>query len=246
MKSSRNFRRRGFTLIELLVVIAIIAILAAILFPVFARARENARRASCQSNMKQIGLAAMQYVQDYDEKYPLAQFGTGSGNASWAQVVQPYVKSTQLFKCPSNTVNVSMAGDSTLIAIPASYAANMRIFSPEATDQPVSMATVTATAQKIMVAESTREFRNIAWPDWIVGADTQFRDRHWAGHLRTANYLFADGHVKSLRPTSTARNFNMWGHFNDNSAACQALLINCDEVSPGLIQKLNDVESQYS
>src|SRR5471030_268187 len=64
-------RKRGFTLIELLVVIAIIAILAAILFPVFARARENARRASCQSNLKQLGLATLQYVQDYDERYPM-------------------------------------------------------------------------------------------------------------------------------------------------------------------------------
>ena len=72
---SQSFQRRneGFTLIELLVVIAIIAILASILFPVFARARENARRTSCLSNLKQLGLGAMMYVQDYDESYPLAQ-----------------------------------------------------------------------------------------------------------------------------------------------------------------------------
>ena len=71
-----NFRRKSaFTLIELLVVIAIIAILAAILFPVFARARENARRSSCQSNLKQIGLGQLQYVQDYDEKYALSIVG---------------------------------------------------------------------------------------------------------------------------------------------------------------------------
>lgn len=67
----RRIPRRGFTLIELLVVIAIIALLAAILFPVFARARENARRASCQSNLKQIGLSVVQYTQDYDETFPL-------------------------------------------------------------------------------------------------------------------------------------------------------------------------------
>ncbi|RYG68736.1 DUF1559 domain-containing protein [bacterium] len=90
----------AFTLIELLVVIAIIAILAAILFPVFGRARENARKSSCQSNLKQIALGMIQYVQDYDERFPkLAAVAGESGG--WAQRIQPYIKSTQLMKCPS-------------------------------------------------------------------------------------------------------------------------------------------------
>lgn len=103
-------RRKAFTLIELLVVIAIIAILAAILFPVFARARENARRASCQSNEKQIGLGVLQYTQDYDERYPF-QDGSdgvaistpmGSGAAlSIPDKLQTYIKSEQIWKCPS-------------------------------------------------------------------------------------------------------------------------------------------------
>ncbi|RYX82561.1 DUF1559 domain-containing protein [bacterium] len=115
----KSTRRLAFTLIELLVVIAIIAILAAILFPVFARARENARRASCQSNLKQIGLGVMQYIQDYDEKYPIwdlqnntspdayipgGQNGYYDGYwtyGNWRYYIQPYVKSTQLFTCPS-------------------------------------------------------------------------------------------------------------------------------------------------
>jgi prepilin-type N-terminal cleavage/methylation domain-containing protein/prepilin-type processing-associated H-X9-DG protein len=99
-------KKRGFTLIELLVVIAIIAILAAILFPVFARARENARRASCQSNLKQIGLGVMQYTQDYDEKMPgMFQYKGGGTSALywWPDTLQPYVKSYQLFVCPSDS-----------------------------------------------------------------------------------------------------------------------------------------------
>jgi len=109
-------RRTGFTLIELLVVIAIIAILAAILFPVFAQAREKARTISCLSNTKQIGLACMMYVQDYDETFfsnpwpgDCADDGywagaqAGQPQESWAVDIYPYVKNSQLFKCPSFT-----------------------------------------------------------------------------------------------------------------------------------------------
>jgi len=107
--------RRGFTLIELLVVIAIIAILAAILFPVFARAREAARTSSCLSNTKQMGSAVMMYVQDYDEIFPWMWQG-GAGSAwvhipdgetassnyyTWAEFIQPYVKNRSVFQCPS-------------------------------------------------------------------------------------------------------------------------------------------------
>ena len=96
--------RKGFTLIELLVVIAIIAILAAILFPVFARAREKARQTSCLSNLKQLGTSVMMYTQDYDELYPqdLSTFGPDQIPGTWPNRVMPYVKSTQLFKCPSD------------------------------------------------------------------------------------------------------------------------------------------------
>jgi prepilin-type N-terminal cleavage/methylation domain-containing protein/prepilin-type processing-associated H-X9-DG protein len=105
---SAKERKTGFTLIELLVVIAIIAILAAILFPVFARARENARKTSCLSNMKQIGLGIEQYKQDNDSTYPMAYFyvngaDSSGGYVQWSGSVQPYVKSEQLFVCPSDT-----------------------------------------------------------------------------------------------------------------------------------------------
>jgi prepilin-type N-terminal cleavage/methylation domain-containing protein/prepilin-type processing-associated H-X9-DG protein len=109
----RRTARRGFTLIELLIVIAIIAILAAILFPVFARARENARKASCLSNLKQLGLGIMQYSQDYDEYNPPAAGYAGQSNwwdASWVTITQPYVKSVQIFRCPSDTADKTKGG----------------------------------------------------------------------------------------------------------------------------------------
>ena len=99
--NARQQKISAFTLIELLVVIAIIAILAAILFPVFARARENARRSSCQSNMKQLALGIIQYTQDYDEMYPLATTGRTSTPVGWADASFPYIKSYQVFQCPS-------------------------------------------------------------------------------------------------------------------------------------------------
>src|SRR5262245_24681814 len=107
--------RRGFTLIELLVVIAIIAILAAILFPVFAQAREQARAAQCLSNLKQIGTAVLMYTQDYDELYPIDASSCGSGagrsqpcskwNPDWRPESQtaPYLKNTGVFFCPSSS-----------------------------------------------------------------------------------------------------------------------------------------------
>ena len=107
---------QAFTLIELLVVIAIIAILAAILFPVFARARENARRASCQSNLKQLALGITQYTQDYDESFPLSTTDTlvytpGGTNIGWADGIYPYVKSLQVYQCPSEPFPTSTGPD---------------------------------------------------------------------------------------------------------------------------------------
>src|SRR5579862_8540373 len=109
-----NYRfRKGFTLIELLVVIAIIAILAAILFPVFAQARERARSASCLSNTKQLGLAEMMYTQDYDEVYWSCPWPGGgqdgivnpanNGTTFWSDLLMPYIKNTGIFNCPSNS-----------------------------------------------------------------------------------------------------------------------------------------------
>jgi len=102
-------RRSGFTLIELLVVIAIIAILAAILFPVFAQAREKARTASCSSNTKQLGLAVIMYKQDYDERFPFGGWrpttalGPEEGTWEWQNSTAPYIKNKGVFRCPSTS-----------------------------------------------------------------------------------------------------------------------------------------------
>lgn len=113
--------RKAFTLIELLVVIAIIALLAAILFPVFGRARENARRSACASNMKQIALGVMQYTQDYDENFPVGSNASGGRGNGWAGQIYPYIKSSQVFTCPDDS---SMAGGQNLTI---SYAMNQSI-----------------------------------------------------------------------------------------------------------------------
>jgi prepilin-type N-terminal cleavage/methylation domain-containing protein/prepilin-type processing-associated H-X9-DG protein len=154
--------KRGFTLIELLVVIAIISILASILFPVFARARENARRASCMSNLKQMGLAMMQYVQDYDEKYPLSYIAIptteippggvwATGVLFWPQALFPYHHSYQVFFCPSS--NYPFDASHPTNAEYGNYGAN-RLIVPQATPT-ISMASVIAPATTYMLFDSS-------------------------------------------------------------------------------------------
>jgi prepilin-type N-terminal cleavage/methylation domain-containing protein/prepilin-type processing-associated H-X9-DG protein len=122
--------RKGFTLIELLVVIAIIVLLAAILFPVFARARENARRASCQSNLKQIGMGFLQYSQDYDERLPVGVAPLQSAyyvGLGWMTSIYPYVKSAQIFQCPSDPGIKGRGPRTDGTSWPISYAYNLNI-----------------------------------------------------------------------------------------------------------------------
>jgi prepilin-type N-terminal cleavage/methylation domain-containing protein len=121
--------RRGFTLIELLVVIAIIAILAAILFPVFAQAREKARAISCLSNQKQLGLALLQYTQDNDEMFPGSKINPNwFAGIGWGGAIYPYVKSVGVYHCPDDSASstTSVFNGSTITLSPVSYALNYR------------------------------------------------------------------------------------------------------------------------
>ncbi len=144
--------RKGFTLIELLVVIAIIAILAAILFPVFAQAREKARAISCLSNMKQIGLGQLMYTQDYDEQFPS---GPGFAGIGWAGQMYPYVKNSQLFKCPNDPNQATKVNNVTVV--PVSYAINYRpLFYP--------LASLKTPASTILVTEAFGAITDVTDP----------------------------------------------------------------------------------
>jgi len=259
-------RKRGFTLIELLVVIAIIAILAAILFPAFAKAREAARRSSCSSNLKQIGLAIMSYTQEYDENYPPyfnytdpANPDNGTSNSAvWKQLVQPYVKSTDLFKCPSNPRNGEVDwGANALQNLPAinrSYSSNVRLIGPRwTTDNSRGMSHINAPASKIMVSEGWGV--GMGWPDWGGANPGNWANEGFAGHLGTMNVLYADGHVKSMRPVATMTPFNQWGRMDDQTDAsingCNDVngrdqWINCDTPSPTAITGLNLLAKKHS
>ncbi len=259
--SERSLRKivlgRGFTLIELLVVIAIIAILAAILFPVFARARENARRASCQSNLKQIGLGVLQYVQDYDENYPVANYTPPGGTQrSWRQLIQPYVKSADLFRCPSNPANTQTAD----AAVPAenipeiktSYGLNERFGNGYWNGSAfvvsgVKLAAIEKTSQKILAGETTQNWvTGMSGRNWYDGwAGDWLWGSNFAGHLSTTVVLFADGHVKSLRPTATGSPFNMWGSICGGSFCDQAQSLNDDTVSNQMMGGLRTWENAY-
>jgi prepilin-type N-terminal cleavage/methylation domain-containing protein/prepilin-type processing-associated H-X9-DG protein len=207
--------RHGFTLIELLIVIAIIAILASILFPVFGRARENARRSSCMSNLKQIGLGFMQYTQDYDELLPLTTDNVGGANGGQGTVgvwnfytvysgsgvgskydmskssLQPYLKSAQIFVCPSDTAGQSSGN---------SYAGNSCVFG-----DPIGV-TAIRPGKNLAAFEDTARWMLLGEEAAAVGQNSTDDGYFYilnnylsARHLDGSDLAFLDGHVKWYR-----------------------------------------------
>ncbi len=260
MKRSRH----GFTLIELLVVIAIIAILAAILFPVFQKVRENARRASCQSNEKQLGLGVIQYTQDYDEKYPSLRVNVPGGTVFWRSFIYSYIKSQGVYNCPDNPKNTTWDAGAPFPGVPAlnlSYAMNPRIGEPGGWVQGygaggTSLANIQEPASKILISECINPSPDYVWPDANETGNTDISGKGYAGHNDTANYLFCDGHVKSMKPTATASPLNMWGGMNGTggyagmpasnvAGVCGNNDINCDTPEPVIMQGMAALQQRY-
>lgn len=230
MSTQRLRAPHAFTLIELLVVIAIIAILAAILFPVFAQAREKARQSACTNNLRQIGTGMMMYSQDYDETYPLTQYDstdtTYARSNSWRTQIHPYIKNTDVFTCPSNP-DVDLNDPTNDRDAPTrfliSYNAN-RFGVINNTTQPVAVADLVAPADVIAITEVWKGCVQFSWGCASAAYDGDFnydynghRNTHFAGHNGTAVYVFADGHAKAMRPTKTIvdNTVRMWNRRAD-------------------------------
>jgi prepilin-type N-terminal cleavage/methylation domain-containing protein len=223
-------RAKGFTLIELLVVIAIIAILAAILFPVFARARENARRSSCQSNLKQVGLGIVQYIQDYDEKFPITNGAAADGSTGVFVNLQPYLKSTQVLQCPSEPNPPSSA---TLPGQPGytdyGYNRYLGYDTTNSVERGLALSALTQSSLTVLAVDSANGYGT----NWHTGCSANaatctaalaiFDGGQYQGstqrHLETQNYLLTDGHVKAYRGQSSTQSAAVYNYATAGSTS---------------------------
>jgi prepilin-type N-terminal cleavage/methylation domain-containing protein/prepilin-type processing-associated H-X9-DG protein len=210
---------RGFTLIELLVVIAIIAILAAMLFPVFAKAREAARSTSCKSNLKQIANAVQMYTQDYDETMPNSGSSASGGDLTGS--LEPYTKQRYgqgIWRCPSHSLFV--AGTWT-----SSYGYNWQYLLAPGPDYPhsdyngfdnsgVSLAFLNRPAETLCFMDHSAPGTNPnLWSYIVRPGDSTNNDGFGRPHFRhneQANVLYCDGHVKAVRPADVADELKLW------------------------------------
>lgn len=212
-------KRRAFTLVELLVVVGVLAIVAAILFPLFARSRES-RRPSCQNNLKQLALGFKQYNNDFDERYPLVQVTANTGSTTynppygWADALQPYIRNTQVYQCPSDSAEGSEIS-SDFGYTDYWYNANFMVFyKGQWTGAPESM--LSSVAQTIIAGDGgNTDGKPTGDARYNICGDgtslTKFGQRCTPApvgnatypaaqlHLDGANFAYADGHVKWLR-----------------------------------------------
>ena len=204
--------KRGFTLIELLVVIAIIAILAAILFPVFAKAREKARQTSCLSNVRQILTAALSYAQDYVERFCSTVLAADPW-VFWPHQLQPYVKNWQLYSCPSNPISGPMTYHGTYYDQYPTYAVMNSIFRAV---PPISLGAVQTPASKWFIADSNHpvlgDIRGLltatSCGQWSCGKNVATTHQWLVPHNDGINIGYCDGHAKWSNANAA------WGDYN--------------------------------
>lgn len=204
-----HIERRAFTLIELLVVIAIISILAAILFPVFAQAREKARQISCASNQRQLGTAILMYAQDYEERLPLAAYPVGVSFVTWHDLLDPYTRNRQIWLCPSSALNKTDASGKET----THYGYNVRYLTTIAMDfgnvythNAVSLGAVNQPSETVAMSDAKASVLGSWCGDdgkFMLppsGPDADCWGRPNFLHNEGANVQWLDGHVKFHKP----------------------------------------------